>query len=121
MNHTVIRVYDTLGAAQAAREELLRVGFAADSVQVSARQDEAGPVEGNFVEDQKDMGTGPGSGTLRPERHTDAYNDDTPIWRGDIVLTVEVGDDNERRRASDILDRSGAIDVDTRTSGRSYH
>jgi hypothetical protein len=120
---TLIRVYDSLSDAQEAHIRLLESGFSASSVQLAATEDEAGPVEGNGVLDEKDTGRGPrGSGIvsrlLGSEERTDAYNSSKPIWRGCILLTVDADDGAQCTRAGEIMDSCGAIDVDVRT-GRS--
>ena len=115
MRNTVVRTYDNLASAESARRELLRHGFSADSVELRVGLDEAGPVEGNFVENQKDMGTGPGSGVFTPEERTDAYNDDEPVWRGGYLLAVDADGAEQEASAADIMDRFGAIDIEART------
>ena len=120
MRNTVVRTYDNLASAESARSELLRHGFSADSVELRVGLDEAGPVEGNFVEDQKDMGTGPGSGVFSSEERTDAYNNDNPVWRGGYLLAVDTEGSEQQASAADIMDRFGAIDVEARTRG-SWH
>ena len=57
MSHTLIKVYDDFSAAQNAREQLLASGFSSSSVHLSSRDDEAGPVEGNFTVGNKIIST----------------------------------------------------------------
>lgn len=122
MPNTVVRIYDNLAVAQHARDQLLDSGFAPDSVHLSSNQDEAGPVEGNFILDEKDTGHGPGSGLLHrlfgTEERTDAYNSARPVWRDSYLLTVDTDDDEQLERASDIMERTGAADVDSGGAGR---
>jgi hypothetical protein len=122
MANTLIRIYDNLSAAQHAREQLLGAGFSQDSVQLESRMDEAGPVENNFILDEKDTGKGPSDGPLHKlfgtEERTDAYGNADPKWRGSYQLSVDADDDAQAARASDIMDRSGARDVDALTSWR---
>jgi hypothetical protein len=119
MATTVVRVYDRLSNAQHARSQLLQSGFPSSSVSLSATEDEAGPMEGNGVVDEKDTGTGPRGKSLRAmpgsEERTDAYNNSEPEWRSSILLTVDATDDEQRARACGIMDSCGAIDVDART------
>lgn len=120
---TLIRVYDSFSNAQNARSRLLESGFSPANVQLTATEDEAGPVEGNGILDDKDTGHGPrGGGIISSlfgiEERTDAYNNSEPIWRSRILLTVDTEDDEQCARAGEIMDSCGAIDVDGRT-GRS--
>jgi hypothetical protein len=117
---TLIRVYDSLSNAQNARTRLLESGFPSASVQLAATEDEAGPVEGNGVVDDKDTGRGPRSGGVMrrlfgSEERTDAYNNSNPLWRSRILLTVDADDEQQCIRAGEIMDSCGAIDVDART------
>lgn len=123
MADTLIRTYDSIDAAQRVREALLASGFSADRVQLTAVEDEAGPTAGNFVLDEKDDGTGPGSerggilsSFVSTEDRTQAYHEPNAQWRSSCVLAVDAVDEEERARASDIMDRFGAVNVEARTS-----
>jgi hypothetical protein len=122
MSDTLIRTYDNLDAAQRVREALLASGFSADRVQLDAMQDEAGPTQSNFVLDEKDDGSGPGSerggilsSFISTEERTEAYNTPPAKWRAGCMLTVDTVSEEERVRACDIMDRFGAVDVSRRT------
>jgi hypothetical protein len=125
MAQTLIRVFHSMDAAQHARRELLESGFPPAQVELDATEDEAGPVEGNFVMDEKDTGKGPArsrlSRLLGMEERTDAYNKDTPVWRSCCRMTVEVADDAQATRAADILERFGAVDIDRKTRAGGLH
>ncbi|MGE5622473.1 MAG: hypothetical protein ACM3WS_04890 [Bacillota bacterium] len=114
MGQTLVRSFDRFENARLARDALLASGFAEESVHLESTQDEAGPVAGNAVIDAKDMGTGPGSKPgpfiMSREKRTDAYNNSTPEWRGNFLLTVDADDERQRSLASDIIERyaSGA-------------
>lgn len=124
MPNTLVRIYDSLATAHHAREQLLASGISPDSVHLDSKLDEAGPVEGNAVLDAKDMGEGPGEGLLNKlfgvEERTDAYNNSEPVWRGTVMLTVDVEDEAQGARASDIMDKSGARSVDDFSSWRRH-
>lgn len=124
MPNTLIRIYDSLATAHHAREQLLASGFPPDSVHLDSKLDEAGPVDGNAVVDAKDMGEGPREGMFNKlfgvEERTDAYNNSEPVWRGIIMLTVDVEDEAQGARASDIMDKSGARSVDDFSSWRRH-
>jgi hypothetical protein len=121
MAHTLVRIFDTLNAAEQARKVLLSSGFPPDSVHLDGGLDEAGPVEGNFLLPDKDTGTGPRDGSIAgvfgAEKHTDAYNKDQPVWRGNFKLLVDAEDDMQSARAADIMETFGAVDIDRRRQG----
>jgi hypothetical protein len=118
MAEPLVRVFDNIAAAEEARRALLEIGFDPDAVQLSANEDEAGPVEGNFLLDEKDTGQGPAPGPISKmfglETRTGAYNNDTPAWRSSIRIVVAASDDAHMARANEILDRFSAGDVEAR-------
>lgn len=123
MADTLIRTYDSFDSAQRVREALLASGFPGDRVELSAMEDEAGPTVSNFVLDKKDDGTGPGSkrggilsSFVSTEDRTQAYHTPGAQWHASCLLRVATANDDERARACDIMDRFGAIDVNTRTA-----
>lgn len=123
MGNTLVRVYDRLADAEGARNELLSLGFPPSCINIDSRMDESGPVEGNFILDAKETGTSPdlskdGLTAADDMDNTDAYHHDTPIWRSTFTMTVDADDEEQRRRASDIMERFGAVDVDTLVARR---
>jgi hypothetical protein len=121
MVNTIVRVYDSLLDAERVRNELLAADFSSACVQLSSRDDEAGPVEGNFI-----TGNGSNEKKGRPDvfyyligREDTSYehNYANVVQRGSYVLTVEVNDENQELRAVSILDRFGATNTDQRTPG----
>lgn len=124
MPNTLVRVYDNFASAQHARDQLLASGFPPDSVHLDSTLDEAGPVEGNGILDEKDTGKGPRSGPLHRffnvEERTDAYNNSEPVWRGSYLMTVDAEDDAQSARAREIMDRMGARSVDDFSSWRRH-
>jgi hypothetical protein len=123
MSNPLLRAYDRFEDAEQARNEILANGIPPERVQLNALEDEAGPVEGNFVLDEKDTGKGPtepggdaSHDLLGTEERTDAYNNSEPVWRASHVLVVMTDDDRQRRQAAEIMDRYGGIDVEQRTA-----
>lgn len=118
MTNTIVRVFDRFSDAENARNELLGSGFSSSSVRLSSREDEAGPVEGNFTVGNKDTGTGGISGFFHSlmgnEDQTYERSYANVAQRGSYVLTVDANDDDQLARAAGIMDRFGAIDVDKR-------
>jgi hypothetical protein len=115
MPNTLIKVFDEFSAAQNAREKLLASGFSPASVHLTAREDEAGPVEGNFYVGNKDDDNHGIVDTLRSmfsgnnddRKSNDPYTRDfkNAVHRGLYTLTVDASSDDESSRASDIMDR----------------
>lgn len=124
MSHTLVKVYDDFTIAQQAREQLLASGFSSSSVHLSSKEDEAGPVEGNFTVGNKDSDTkGPGGlfrslvgGHDDPTSSDDVYTRKfaNATQRGIYMLTVDAGSETDAARASDIMNR-----FDEAQSGRS--
>jgi len=121
MPTTVVRIYDQLSVAEQARDQLLSSGFSSDRVHLSSNMDEAGPVENNFILNEKDTGHGPPGGPIERffgvEERTDAYGNANPVWRSSYLLTVDTDDDEQLERASDIMERIGASDPDRNAPG----
>jgi hypothetical protein len=126
---TVVRIYDDFRAAEQARAELLRSGFGEACVHLTTKEDEAGPVRGNFVLPSKDQAPGSEKGFFgnlfsgsRNERaggnSRARQNRPEELEKyGVYLLTVDAGDDVQYDRAADIMNRHGAFDVE-RTANR---
>jgi hypothetical protein len=110
------RIFEQLKDAEQAREALIAEGFDRDRIQLTSRQDEAGPVEGNFVvgntkedtvertEFSRTLG-GEGDNTYR-------HNFERVVDRGMYMLVVEAQEGAEAERAAAIMARHGGTDVD---------
>jgi len=108
MPHTVVRIFNDLAIAQHARDQLLNSGFTPDSVHLSANQDEAGPVEGNFILDKQDTGSDSGRRLIHRLFSSDApHTNSRPVWPDSYLLTVDIDSDEQLERASDIMERTG--------------
>ena len=94
MSEPLVVTFDRLPEAEAARDALIAAGFAAASIHLVSRQDEAGPVQGNFT-----VGDG------HPDTHGNPYelNYEDVVQRGTLLMTVEVEDAERRRVAERIL------------------
>ncbi|SNS65421.1 hypothetical protein SAMN06265795_104297 [Noviherbaspirillum humi] len=120
MATTLVRVFDLTENAERARNELLAMGIPRDCIDLTATGDEAGPVVGNGYLDDKDTGHGPTGGSLVREilpggaDRTDAYNNSTPIWNGNYIMTVAMDDERQLAAAADIMERCGGLDVEAR-------
>ena len=127
MSNTLIKIYDDFSVAQNAREQLLASGFSPSSVHLSAPDDEAGPVEGNFtVGDNYDEKKGAG-GMLRsllggsddPHRSDDVYTRkySNVVQRGTYMLKVDADDEDETARASNIMNLPGEAQSASKNPG----
>jgi hypothetical protein len=105
MANTVIRLYDNFDNAENARNALLSSGFSAEEVQLSANEDEAGAVQGNFYV---------GNGNDDDESYDGNYA--KPKYRSAYMLTVDARDEDRSKSAADILDQFGPTDVDQLTA-----
>ena len=108
MSHAMIRVFDVDTQAEQARDALLAEGFTSEHVQLIARDDEAGPVEGNFA-----VGNEP----VESQHHTYDRNYAGATQRGHCMITVEESNPSLAALAEAILARYGARDPDAGLPG----
>jgi hypothetical protein len=108
--------FDRFEDARGAREALIAAGLPGDAVELRVIEDEAGPVEGNFV-----IGNGRGeddnSSTTQlldaPSRYEP--NLERPVSRGVHLLLVQPANEMQRQQAQAVLDRHpGAVDIAAR-------
>jgi len=114
MTTPLIRSFSRFEDATRARDELLAAGLPPAAVQLRVAEDEAGPVEGNFVIGNGRSATGAAPGPLRVGGDVPyAENFAAPSARGTNLLIVEAGDARHREQALAILDGYGeAIDIE---------
>ena len=100
----LVRSFATLERAEAARTAVLSLGVSPDAVQLQVLQDEAGPVESNFVV---------GNGRAAPD-DTSAYkaNFAHPVARGTCLLMLMTIPDDQRSQVEAALNEFGGVDVD---------
>ena len=114
MANEIVKVFDHYEDAEKARSALLGAGFTPGQVRLQCNEDEAGPVEGNFL-----VGTGRRAGraggvSSRAGDHGDLpyeLNYDHPELRGLNLLLLDVPSDELRSRAEELLGSFGARDV----------
>jgi hypothetical protein len=94
MKAPLVVTFDRLTDAEAARHALLDAGFAPSSIHLVSREDEAGPVQGNFT-----VGDG------HPDTHGNPYelNFEDVVQRGTLLMSVDVDDPARRIVAAGIL------------------
>ena len=108
----LVLTFDVLERAEAARAALLAEGFAPDAVQVRAREDETGATQGDFT-----VGSGRPA-TASRSRYQANFGDEAK--RGQVLMTVALGDAQARERALRIVQPFGAIDVERRAGGAGH-
>jgi len=104
MTDYVLRMYDTLDHAGAARTALLEAGFIADQVEIEPITSEAGPVAGSFaVGNSSDHSDHSGIGD------SGDYKDNFKTVRQGAVIKLTVAIDSEagQVRANEVLDQVG--------------
>jgi hypothetical protein len=98
MEKPLIYVFDDLTTADRVREELLSCGFDRSAVELTVREDEAGPVQGNFT-----VGDDP---TVKGGTdYEDTYAN--PTQRGTCLLTITPVDPTQTEYAIKLLARYG--------------
>jgi hypothetical protein len=123
MTITKVWVFDKFSDADSARIELLGFGLSSDQVRLDVREDEAGPVEGNFTVGNAiaaDDAGNPIKAVLGGDDHTYEHDYAKVEQRGIYLLTVDAHDDDQIILAYEITGRFGAIDVGERTSRRTF-
>ncbi|RZI54368.1 MAG: hypothetical protein EOP12_03270 [Pseudomonas sp.] len=100
----LVRSFATLKRAEAARSAVLSLGVSPDAVQLQVLQDEAGPVEGNFL-----VGNG-----REASDDTSAYkaNFANQVARGSCLLVLITIPDDQRSKVEAALKEFGGADVD---------
>jgi len=119
MTHTVIGLFDNKTEARAAMEELVEQGFIRENIDVSDRR-----FDDSVTGDTTAATTGTGVGdsisnffsSLFGDDETTAQNYTNAAYEADAILTVQVDSEERARAAAEILDRHGAIDVDSRAA-----
>jgi hypothetical protein len=97
MEQPLVYVFDDFDTAERIYEEFLSNGFDRDGVQLTVRDDEAGPVKGNFT-----------VGDAIPDdlkEYDDAFAH--PRQRGHVILTVTPVDPSQAQFAIALMSRYG--------------
>ena len=117
MLEPIVRSFDQLEAATAARQAVVATGVNPDLVQVQVIQDEAGPVEGNFWigNGRTAHGGEPGAVLAGPEVPYDE-NFREVVNRGVHLVLVHVTDAAVRERVQGILEQQGGVDPQARAA-----
>jgi hypothetical protein len=100
MDNKIVGMFESLAAAERARDELIAAGFARDRVDVWVRDDEAGPPQGNFTvgDDPSVTGSEDYQGTYKVRQPQPEH----------CMVVVDAPDSAMASRAAAILDLAGA-------------
>ncbi|MEO7031118.1 MAG: hypothetical protein ABI351_04030 [Herbaspirillum sp.] len=105
MSNEVFRAFSSLPASQRATDLLVAAGIPKSCIKVDVRVDEASGTEGNFSVGNQGEGHTPfhDSTIMIDDRD---YEEDfaTVRWRGTVLLTVNTNDDEQRAKATAVLD-----------------
>lgn len=120
MRSTLVGIFDDRSAAERARSELLRTGFADDEVDLrTGTDDEAWRTadDPSAYDDQSEATIGETVAGwfsslfgIDDDEDVDVYTE--AMRRGQSVVTVRTTDQDRVDRASDILEACGSIDID---------
>ena len=122
MNSTLVGMYDTEAGAMAAKAKLVAAGFAAGALQLTgASTGAATPLasttapreEGTIVRFFENLFGADDSDDAEFDGHKSTYAE--AFKRGSYGLSVETSSEAEMDRAEEILNATGAIDVDERS------
>lgn len=100
----VVRIFDRLEAAENARVALIAAGFEAPRVELTARADEAGAVQGNFLVGNAKTGEAADASY--------AANFANVAFGEIFLLAVATDDEASASRALAVMDGFGGRDVD---------
>jgi uncharacterized protein (TIGR02271 family) len=113
---SVVGVYDDYSDAQGAMQALLSAGFNRDDVQLSPESEPSTAATDTTTSRESGIGGFFRSlfGTDEHKAHHDVYAES--VRRGSYVLSVDTDSDEQADRASDVMQRFNAVDIDERSS-----
>jgi stress response protein YsnF len=122
MTQTVIALFDKSSDAQNAAERLMNNGFSHDNIDISLNtvNTQAATTESGNYEDTNESGVGRFFRSLFRDDNYEADKYTRVAERGNSVVTVYAATTEEAQRASDILDSSGAIDINEKATEYGY-
>jgi hypothetical protein len=116
MSTTLVRVFDHLEHAVEARRQLLEAGIDSGRLDLTSLDDEAGPVEGNFISGNSDTSLRNGSGRTNLLPRGSAVGSDDQTYsrdfrhverRGSMMLTIDAEDERQAELAGQVMERVG--------------
>lgn len=121
MAHTLVGVYDNSSQAQAAYNELVAEGFDKNHLQMSP-SDETGMAGDASQRANEGEGMGASIGNFfrrifgGEERHEETHMYSEAVRRGHYLLTVDVDNDEQSERATQVMNRFNPVDIDERAA-----
>lgn len=119
--NTVVGVYDNYADAQRAVQALSSEGFPRSSIHLTPESETDTSARASTADSSDAQSSGGIGGFFRSlfgreehKEHHDVYAES--VRRGSYILTVDVNSDDEVDRASDIMARFDAVDIDERSS-----
>jgi uncharacterized protein (TIGR02271 family) len=118
MENTVVGVYDSYAQAESAMNDLLASGFSRSEVrlnpeasgeQTAMTTDETQPEEHGIGHFFRSL-----FGMEEHHEHRDIYAE--AVRRGSCVLAVDAASDDQRERATEIMNRHDPVDIDERSA-----
>lgn len=114
IENMLLRTYAQFSDAQQARSALLAAGFSPESVSFTAKEDEAGPVAGNFM---VDLSQHPHSDRRAPDISAGYDPNETQItdpvdWGSSYMLMVDAQDNEQLKLATEITEKFGGVDIE---------
>ena len=121
IEHMVLRTYSKFTDAQEARNALLAAGFAPEAISLTAKEDEAGPVAGNFMIDREQHSD---NKRHTPDRQRGYDPNEVPDtrpadWGSSYMLMIDAQDNDQLSVATEIAERFGGLDVEQVIAGQS--
>jgi len=122
MSQTVIALFNNSSDAQNAAERLMNNGFSRDNFDISLNtvNTQAATMESGNYKDTNESGVGRFFRSLFGDDNYEADKYTRVAERGNSVVTVYAATTEEAQRAANILDSSGAIDVNERATEYGY-
>lgn len=120
---TKIWVFDTFEDADRARDAAISDGFSREDIVFSNRQEEAGPVEGNWMLPPVDSRHDEKEGFFHSlvadsDEATESYAKTAVTQRGNFLITVSLEDDRRLGDVDAVMRRHHGVDIDDRTPHR---
>jgi len=120
MELIIIGVYDDLTHARSAKNDLIASGFSRRDVQLNPDHDPPATSASSVQKEKK----APISSSIENFFQSLIVGDKSTygnvyaeaVRRGSYVLTVDVGSDERRRLAEEIMGRHGSVDIDERSA-----
>lgn len=124
MAEPVIKVFGRFSDAEQVRNQLLAAGFEKDQIQLTSNDDEAGAVQGNFItgnaDSERDNSGAYPAPMAGPDDHVYERDFKEVVQRGNYVLMVAPGDDDQEAQAKDIIEQAPQSGDGERLNGRHH-